>query len=1108
MKLFLKKHFYIFFLVLLSLVPIIWFKGDSILVGHDNVFPLNPVAFLQGRLFTWSNLGLGQSQSLIMGTALVHFIDALPHFFGFPIQLEQKIVYVFWFFGILFSSFILARTINRNSKMFQVIASVVYAFNFFILQGWFIGERTKFSAYIALPLVLSVFIKVYNGKLTPLKGVFINGLILFLFNAGGLYGIPLYGGFYISILTFILFSSFLAFVNKDYSKVKKTFSLFIGTLVFFVFVNAYYIFPAASQVLSSYRQGVVNTGGVSGLINWAEEISAHTDYGNLLRLQGIPDWYDNINHPYSKYFLTNPVLIFISFLWPLMAIIGIFFTKEKEKQKNILYFFLVMLLGVLFASGTHPPLGFIYKLLFQRVPGFVIFRTPYYKFAPAIFLSVSFLIAYFVDLFQGKAKKIIFVSTLLLLLLYHFPYFTGNFFSFRPGFYTRNTIPSYVYDFGKWAQSKNDNGRILLLPENNADWQYDMYNWGFLSFQLLPTLVTNRDILANDDKLNDEERHLVTSFYIALRSGDLISSKKFAYLLNVKYFLVRKDIAYKLDWAVTTAPSTYKSVLENSFHLSVKKVFGQWVLYDFFPDASMVIATDKINAISSNTPGTAENFATFLDSKGQFFLNGGNQQLFNTIAPLTSEFDYLDCITCAHIDSPFITLPDHPVLPDSSLYPFFLYRENQDSKKITGKSAIYNYLGLSLKRISEIQGLFEEHKSNDSFIIDTINRYIILLRGIIAQFHTLSNYKDKVDSAIDVHYYLSNEVPLITDILSFDVFNQAKTQKFEQMLDSISAVDSEISSYVPSGDLLNERIYQVLTKKDGLYTFYIDKKSINDITNKDIVLSINGQKEVISIQQGEKSGWNVFGVYSLASGFHTISMQFPQMPNLLSEFKPDTLLGTIPNTSCFSSEIRSYYSENSYRVRFFIPKEQLNHLYFFLRKQNANGKFTLDKLIKFDSLYGTTSYEITVSAKNSQKAWVGFCSDGMISNDILELNPQTQEILDPRIILASKEEVQNPIQVSISEKDPTEYTVEFNNSKPFFLTFLQRYDIQWKLQDYENNHFKTDSYANGWYIDKTGKQKLTLYYQPQNTFNLGLIVSGASILTAIVYLIRKEKNEL
>ena len=167
----------ILFIFFLSLTPLLWFERGTIIVGHDNVFAIDPVTFLQGRLFTWVDHGFGQSQDLIMGTIPIHLIDAIPYVLGLPFQATEMAVYVFWFFLIGISAYILARQFREQSWVFRLLVVILYQFNFFLLQGWWIGERTKFSAYIALPLIFTLFLRVHRGETSVFKSAVLVSLI-------------------------------------------------------------------------------------------------------------------------------------------------------------------------------------------------------------------------------------------------------------------------------------------------------------------------------------------------------------------------------------------------------------------------------------------------------------------------------------------------------------------------------------------------------------------------------------------------------------------------------------------------------------------------------------------------------------------------------------------------------------------------------------------------------------------------------------------------------------------------------------------------------------------------------------------------------------------
>ncbi len=65
------------FLFLLSFIPFLWLSKGQLILGYDAVFPLNPIAFLLDRIYSWTSVqGFTMDQSGIQGSLIIHFIFA------------------------------------------------------------------------------------------------------------------------------------------------------------------------------------------------------------------------------------------------------------------------------------------------------------------------------------------------------------------------------------------------------------------------------------------------------------------------------------------------------------------------------------------------------------------------------------------------------------------------------------------------------------------------------------------------------------------------------------------------------------------------------------------------------------------------------------------------------------------------------------------------------------------------------------------------------------------------------------------------------------------------------------------------------------------------
>lgn len=1086
-----KSHFFEMLIIFfVSLTPLLWFRPGQMMLGHDNVFPLDPKEFLSGRLTTWSPHGFGQNQSLIMGTSLIHFIDAIPYLLGFSVIPTQQIIYVFWFFMIGISMYVLTKTLGK-SGWFSIVATLMYQFNFFILQGWWIGERTKFSAYIALPLVLSVFFKVSRKEWSVISGIAANTLILFLFNGGGLYGVPLFGGFFISIGIFIVLYSM--------KNGMRLIALALGTMMGSLVVNAYFWLPAITTLVRQYKAGIVEQGGVSGLIDWATEISANTSFINLLRLQGIAEWYDNPEHPYAKLFLTNPWLILASFVWPFLVLFVIRRSKDKEQNLLISFFLLVYLIGILFAAGTHPPLGFIYIFFVKTIPGFAIFRTPYFKFAPAIYLAVSFLCASAIDKVPAGIKKWVFVLFAVFVLIYHFPFFTGEFFSWRKGFSTRLAVPSYIFDFGSWLNNeKKDDSRVLMLPPNSPDLRYSMYDWGYLSFQSITTLLSNQSVIINNDRLNDEEKSLVLTLYQAIADRNKSLFTKLTKILRIGYIVIQKDTASDVKTDLPVGFEIYEEVLENDFGFVPLKVFGRWAVYaiDSNPMSSMVIAPSA-NRLDSLTD---EVWKYYNFSTNPFFVR--NADLPSNLQILQNgQYIIADCINCKAKDKPFIKFPDRNILPGSPFYPLMLWNEDRNLNKGDTKSLIYDYLGVSLKRIAEVREMVKDSKPIPA---TSLRRFIALMESLSATFEKLSKYEDKIDIGDDAQFYLESERNALTELLGIYVISGDQVNAVGQFTQAISSVLGTIEPFVLIPDQMTHRLYQIRLDQPEMFAFSIYTGDFDSINEDDVQISLSIDQQVVadqSIKIHQKPSWVKLGARELGTGTHYVMLTYPETPSVVNTLKAETTeFNTSSDMGCFTGDIEYFSYKKLYRVKVNYNNNFSNELFFNIW-EFSNGQKRLKNVFRLPPSQVKGEFiRLIKTYADTQGAQIGFCSRGL-TEDILKKNllATVNEILYPTVFFVGQNEQTLPVgNVQMKKINNTTYDISFTTfSEHSILTFFQRYDPGWKLSEFGQNHFRMNGYANGWLIEKPGSYHLQLAFEPQKTFTTGIKITIASFVGAI-----------
>ncbi|MBI5228644.1 hypothetical protein HY991_00930 [Candidatus Micrarchaeota archaeon] len=115
--------------------------------------------------------------------------------------------------------------------------------------------------------------------------------------------------------------------------------------------------------------------------------------------------------------------------------------------------------------------------------------------------------------------------------------------------------------------------------------------------------------------------------------------------------------------------------------------------------------------------------------------------------------------------------------------------------------------------------------------------------------------------------------------------------------------------------------------------------------------------------------------------------------------------------------------------------------------------------------------------------------------------------------------VENSVFISYKKISPTHYVVTVNATSPFYLVFNENFHGYWKAYITEKNrilgvpevfwaqsiseedHYPVNTYANAWFIDKTGSYTLNLYYFPQALYVVGILVSAAAVILCVVYLV-------
>lgn len=576
-----KKIRYIFpflLVVILGLTPLIWFIGKEgmLINGVDTNFPLDPWVWFQRRFFVWNSVtNAGVNFSSSTAGLFFHFIQVVPYSLGFNLQHTQIISFVFWFSLIVTSAFLLARTIIPQKPLIQVLFVTLYSFNIYLFNSWENVKVANLSLVAAIPLALFVYSLHRLEKIHLTETVFLSVIVGIILSGTGIN--PAY--FLSFILVYLLFiaGDLISSFKKDLILKKVKDAAILLSVV--TIVNLFWILPTVDYV----AREVPSSGSINeiGFINWIDGLSENTSLLNVLRLQGVWDWYATdpgtgvpLYIPYAGSYLFGVPYQLYSFAVTLFAVLSFVFFDARRKSLYI-GFGLMVFTGIFLGAGTHPPTGVVFRWLSLHLPFFSLFRSPWYIFTPLVFLAYSGLICLLVNSLDEKlrgttlriAKPALFGGVLVMImatLLYSKPLISGDIFRpARPdGFYIN--FPAYVFEGKNWLYSGS--GRVIGYPNNNIE----VFNWGYRGIDSVLGLLVERETLFSPfNEGNAPISIIIKEFFQNLRKGEKEAASSIAGKLNLGLIFEKKD-----QKDLSDEPSINLDSVPTS-------VFGDWHFKEF-----------------------------------------------------------------------------------------------------------------------------------------------------------------------------------------------------------------------------------------------------------------------------------------------------------------------------------------------------------------------------------------------------------------------------------------------------------------------------------------------------------------------------------------------
>lgn len=1098
-----RKLFEFIIILILGLIPLLWFRGSEVILGHDSGLTLLPIPHFLDRLYAWTErFAFGSDQTYAIAGFFIHGLDALISSLGFGLQNVQKISFIFWFVMPGLAMFYFASKLEKRLNIIYLAlpASTFYMLNHFLLQGWFVAERTKFSLYVALPLILSFLFDWQEKKFSLLKTALLISITLFFLN--GEASPPLFGGM---ILTVGVFFIFYLIQKLSWGRLISIFKLVTLTGIISVVLNAYWLFSYGNYILHFYSKQVATAGGILGIKGWIDYVSQNSSIINLIRLQGVPEWYQNPLHPYAHYFFSNPLLIVTSFLIPILAFLPLWIFRNSEKKYYILFFSFLALFSIIFVAGSHEPFGAFYLFLINFVPGFIAFRTPFYKFAPALWFSYSILIGITISYFIQKIKWNFFIKPLIYLvicaaiILYSFPFLTGSFFNYMVGERSMKVnVPQYVFDFGKWSETPSRRSiKTLVLPPPNFDNNVDAYNWGYWSLAPLTSLFTNAPIINLSLYMSSSESNLVKRLYTMMKHNDP-GWQNLAKLLGVKSFLLRNDFDSDAKGSPTDKPSDYIQALHEGGVKLVRKI-GKWDVYDLTEShGAGLIVSSKINYLIGSPEDIAKiTTLPLFDSGIPVYVSDISSDINMQDFVSITENSYIvpQCITC-DLQRQYINTDSYESLitRNSILYPLLKIKDTINKiTKGTTRTVLYE----SLKSILSLRKGVGNKESSDKLLL-VLSDYQASLNNLDNSLSkTTNNYKNK-----DNNLFLETSEVLRTEKIIIEGFyNNISSSEVINSLndryDSLQALKGKVDSNLWRTEDISNKRFLFNVEKTGNYSFNYRPNQVMNNSSK-IDYSLDGEKHTVNSPES-REGWISLGALPLSQGIHRLEI-YQEPFELYAGVKEPVI--SAANNSCFASNKVYGRKGDTYRIAFSHQRLYGDSKFKIKILDNNDRDNLLDS--KGDTLSSTTSlnyYQTDHSLGEDGFFYfvicnVGVSTDNIDNSSIFLKNIVINKISVPEVVFSSSSKnMSKVVKIENAKKSQDEY--KFSNREPkgkYAIMLYQSFNRNWTLNGSTSNHIMLNGFANGWI---TSSDNVDIRYDSQSLVRLGFIVTGIAFLIAV-----------
>lgn len=1141
--------------LLIPIILFIWFQKQVLFGAGESAVPFYNLSLLaQSYNHSWADRILGNQTSLVLSNYPFFYIFSFFEKIHVPSFLIQAFFFAFVFIVSGVGLYLLVKDIFKREEI-AILAIIFYWFNFVSMILVWNRSIYSFTAFIGYaPLLLYVFRKGLLQR--KYSYIFITNIIL-LFGSISFLAVPIVLLCF-SIL-FLYFFYYLISIKRTKQELFFSFFYIVLLIILWLLFNSWWLLQFIQSLFTNtYITGTALT--PSGDLGTLQVLS--DNLGNLAYVFRLmhKDFFTNMREIWGGIY-QNPLMIIVSFIGTFL-VFGSLLIKKKPKEY---YFFLFLsLLALFFAKGLANPFGGIFYFLFTHIRLLEAFRNPFEKIGLVLPLAFAPLYGFTVfRLYQWvleKNKKYAFYILIIFLFIMHgvlfFPMWNGWIFTStepptnNPAIGDRVKIPDYYAMANNWLNKQKENFRILALPiagegithiwdygYNGVELSNNIFNKPFIS------LCTGVQFLCP----------ITQSIQPLLLSNPENLWKALA-PLNTGYVMLREDVDYKLRGYLN--PNDIKGILGiKTPKITFVKKFGKLSFYKLDKDiftpkiygaVQGIYFNDLFDSYIAIVPFSnyQSNDLYFTDprilGREKLQLNSSKQIIVEAHAFTNKNLD-------VQPENAVAGLPYVRFLPGS---PFYLYTRLKENigRFLAGNDSFDYILNESDKRIVETYKLLQANKLQ--LADQTKNQYDKYLDYFLINGSQLDN-KNGLETLLKQKYVLENSIGLLKN------GNKEKNEytKTLKTLNSLVRLLQElgVETYFPV-DLNVYKSYEVTIPEDGNYSVFLESNRWHDFyTNTNLTAIIDGNKKIKTTVDPDRNNQEVINV-KFTKGQHQIDLERPQNKDLVGTTSAEQTFDSFHGEKTYNFPFLQYepfstyhisfdyYMERTGLVRSFIsqdtdvivkgkkiPKMEIPLAFdnYYNGWRTFNGDFTPDIISHNAKLYFEVTPSNTCLANNdwflSQRCNVKSFREGYDSEVTFHIrNLHIVKDLRDKLYVTKNKEIVTKFQkptITFEMINPAIYKVHvINATSPYFLTFLETFHSLWKayyitknknIEIDENNHLIVNSYANAWYINKSGSYDMLLEFSPEKLLDLGNnIAIFVYVLSGIIllFLFIKERK--